>query len=209
MLLLTFLPIRHLFECMALSVMSMLWICVYCAVLTWEHKLLAECNRHSRFVQNTREVFRLKMSTYKYFNVIDSHGLRKVVINNIKKKNAMNLVAYGEITGERHWKLLNGMYNLITYVSYRLCRYSEQIVRWCQRKIGGHYRCWRFFHFGQWPISYAQPWGSSSRHCRVAKNSTWYSTGIFHLPKTLGSCGEWSMHWNRCHSCGTLRCHLC
>lgn len=38
---------------------------------------------------------------YKYFQVIDKSGLRKVVISNIKKKNALCTVAYEELTGEQ------------------------------------------------------------------------------------------------------------
>lgn len=39
--------------------------------------------------------------SFKYFDVIDKSGLRKVIINNPKKKNAINLTAYQEMTGKR------------------------------------------------------------------------------------------------------------
>lgn len=36
---------------------------------------------------------------YKFFDVIDDSGLRKIIINNVKRKNALNLIAYQELIG--------------------------------------------------------------------------------------------------------------
>lgn len=42
-------------------------------------------------------------ATYRYFQVVDKSTLRKVIINNPKKKNALNSDAYQELTGMDYW----------------------------------------------------------------------------------------------------------
>lgn len=39
-------------------------------------------------------------SNYQFFQVIDKSGLRKIVINNPRKRNALSLDAYRELTGK-------------------------------------------------------------------------------------------------------------
>lgn len=36
---------------------------------------------------------------YKYLKIVHSNGLRKIIINNPRKKNSLNLTAYEELTG--------------------------------------------------------------------------------------------------------------
>lgn len=51
-------------------------------------------------------------SNYKFFEIIDKSGLRKVIINNIKKKNALNMDAYRELTGKL--QISPGLDNIFT-----------------------------------------------------------------------------------------------
>lgn len=42
----------------------------------------------------------MSIAKYKYFKIENIAGLRKIIINNPKKKNSLNLQAYQELTGE-------------------------------------------------------------------------------------------------------------